>query len=112
MCCQSNTREFIGVKRKVYTESESCEIPLKLAVKVKVKLLTNTPVMIGETERLNEKDDTFCESAGGSNIPFLDSEKLEVTFDQQDEITPKMISITIIQLVPNPNFKECTCNCQ
>jgi hypothetical protein len=111
MCNCSNNREFIGVVRVVDNITADKDISLKHVLKIDCVLATNTPVTVGETERIEAQGDNAC-IGSGCPLPFLDDQKLKIVFDDQPADTTKMLTVVSTKIVPNPNYKECTCNCQ
>ena len=111
MCNCSNNREFIGVTRVVDNVSSNQKISLKNTLKVDCVLATNTPVTIGETERLEIKGENACFNTG-CPLPFLDDQFLNVVFDEQLADTPTILTVVRTVIVPNPNYVECNCNCK
>ncbi|MES2379858.1 MAG: hypothetical protein V4538_02380 [Bacteroidota bacterium] len=111
MCgCNSNTREFIGVRRETLVVTKNDKIPLKHVLRINAVLLTPTPVVIGDTDKLKDSDEDCCISSG-CDLPFLDDQFLPVTFDEQTSDTTMMLRIVKTLIVPNPNYLECKCNC-
>lgn len=110
MCNCSNNREFIGVVRLVENITKNDKISLKHTLKVDCVLATNTPVTIGETERIEERGDNACISSG-CPLPFLDDQFLKVEFDDATSDVTKILTVVRTMVVPNPNYVECNCNC-
>jgi hypothetical protein len=107
MCKGCNQREFLGKIKDVKFIDKNEELPLKLTIGYKILLNTDTPVTVG-TERLESKGDAVCEAEG--IYPYLDEQVLNIVFD--DTTNTKSLIVERTVLVPNPNYVECTCNCQ
>lgn len=79
-------------------------IDLSYAVKVEAILVSNSVVVIGQKQLVI--DDTYCDQ---SNWPYLKNEKLQVTFEKAAHT--HNLRVTVQRLLPNPNYKECTDDC-
>lgn len=105
-----NQREFLGAIREDVIITESKDLDISLCVKVNLRLATPTPAVIDNVDRLTDTNDNWCDSSG-SPVPFINGSKIRIVFDDKPFGTPTMIVGVLTKLVPNPNFLECSHEC-
>lgn len=92
--------KYIGRSLEHITISENKDIDMTDVVSIKAELVSATPVVINN-EKLKEVEDTYCEH---SQWPYVKGTVFGVAFD--DTSVTKLLKVTIVKLVVDPNWCE------